>query len=160
MMTIVMSSSSSHSWLASSRADHHHPWPAHFNKHLPRIPKSLRRPSAFNANYHRSGPRRNRPRVKHHFEFDKYPLRVGHSHDSYRSSPVSGRNHDLAPVSGYNSVHGVHGHSSRQNGCDTAEGFKSGGETWQLPGCRRAVCAISLDGDWKVQEDRWVTFLC
>ena len=111
--------------------------------------------------------RRNRPRVKHHFEFDKYPLslRVGHSvsHDSIRSynSPVSGRNHDLAPVSGpsFNSVpHSSPGHSSGLKGCDTSEGFKSGGETWQLAGCRRAVCAISLDGAWKVQEDRWVGY--
>ena len=45
--------------------------------------------------------------------------------------------------------------SERQSaGCQTSQGFRRGGETWQLPGCRRAVCAITLGGGWVTQEDR------
>merc|ERR1712227_848266 len=38
-------------------------------------------------------------------------------------------------------------------GCQSADGFKPGGSTWSLPGCRRGVCAVSLDGTWVEQVD-------
>ena len=38
-------------------------------------------------------------------------------------------------------------------GCQTPSGFRRGGETWQMPGCRRGVCAITLGGGWQTQED-------
>lgn len=40
-------------------------------------------------------------------------------------------------------------------GCRLSDGrFYSGGQTWDLPGCGRGVCAKVLQGGWQVAEDR------
>ena len=42
------------------------------------------------------------------------------------------------------------------SGCHLSDGrFYVGGETWDLPGCGRGVCAKVLQGGWQVAEDRY-----
>ena len=157
---IITLSSSSRRWGSSNH--HLDPYYNSFHSSPPRIPKALREPSVFKKNYNRSGhQRRQYPRLIHHYAFEGFSMdhvkkenpslsfyrhNIGQQRDSESlarsrqslSSSLSGSRQSLSPSAG----------------CDTPGGFRQGGSTWQLPGCKRAVCAISLDGSWKTQEDR------
>jgi len=41
-----------------------------------------------------------------------------------------------------------------QPGCLTSGGFRSPGSSWQMPGCARGVCAVTLQGGWQPTEER------
>ena len=44
-------------------------------------------------------------------------------------------------------------------GCTTDDGrYYQGGDTWDMPGCARAVCAKVLEGGWQIAVDRFVSF--
>ena len=44
-------------------------------------------------------------------------------------------------------------------GCTTDDGrYYQGGDTWDMPGCARAVCAKVLEGGWQIAIDRFVSF--
>ena len=173
MSSSLSSSSPSRRWFpaqAQNIVRDYHPDPAwhrqnRFYKSAPRVPKSLRRPSVFRSNYDLSGPQRHpRPRVIQHFDFEKFPV------EGYRDNGVSLSHHPHKQI--YSQKHSVIQGSSKPNhlskpssqrqlvpgaggsgGCNTPEGFRQGGSTWQMSGCRRGVCAVTLDGSWKVQED-------
>ena len=180
VMSSSLSSSPSRRWYPSSLDNswHHQ---NRFYKSSPRVPKSLRRPSVFRTNYNLSGPQRHhRPRVIHHFDFEKFPVKGYRDNGASLSYPhkqiysekhtlIHGSvkpNHLSRPKSSSrpgSSLPTRPGSSSSQRqllsgggssgGCNTPEGFRSGGSTWQMSGCRRGVCAVTLDGSWKVQED-------
>ena len=150
---IISLSSSSRRWGSSN--EYLDPYYNRFHKSEPRIPKALRKPSVFRSNYNRSGhKRRQYPRLIHHYDFGGFPMKnmkeekssVSFHHQNtgqrHYSSFLAGSRQSLSPVGGGGA------------GCNTPRGFRAGGSTWQLPGCRRGVCAISLDGSWKPQEDR------
>ena len=40
-------------------------------------------------------------------------------------------------------------------GCTTDDGrYYQGGDTWNMPGCARGVCAKVLEGGWQIAVDR------
>ena len=39
-------------------------------------------------------------------------------------------------------------------GCLTSGGFRRPGSSWQMPGCARGVCAVTLQGGWQATEER------
>ena len=158
VIIIITLSSSSRRWGSSNY--HLDPYYNRFHSSPPRIPKALREPSAFKKNYNRSGHQRSQyPRLIHHYDFQGFPMDhvkkekptlTFHRHNTGQqrhSESLAGSRQSLS-----SSLAGSRQSSSA--GCDTPGGFRPGGSTWQLPGCRRAVCAISLDGSWKTQEDR------
>ena len=169
VMIIITISSSSRRWGSSNY--HLDPYYNRFHSSPPRIPKALREPSAFKKNYNRSGHQRSQyPRLIHHYDFQGFPMDhvkkekptlTFHRHNigqqRHSESPSGSRQSLPSSLAGSRQSLSPSLAGSRQSssaGCDTPGGFRPGGSTWQLPGCRRAVCAISLDGSWKTQEDR------
>ena len=146
---IISLSSSSRRWGSSNY--HLDPYFNRFHSSHPRTPKALREPSAFKKNYNRSGhQRRQYPRLIHHYEFEGFPM----DHFKKEKSSVTYQRLSKGQQRHSASMAGSRQSLSPSAGCDTPGGFRPGGSTWHLPGCRRGVCAISLDGSWKSQEDR------
>ena len=146
---IITISSSSRRWGSSNY--HLDPYYNSFHSSPPRIPKALREPSVFKKNYNRSGhQRRQYPRLIHHYAFEGFSM----DHFKNEMPSLSFYRHNIGQQRDSESLAGSRQSLSPSVGCDTPGGFRQGGSTWQLPGCRRAVCAISLDGSWKTQEDR------
>lgn len=108
-------------------------WLNRFNiPHSARAQKSLRGPSAFQANYEKTGfhrPERIKP-FKFNFQRGEKMF--------HQALPDQRPGQSVVRASG---------------GCDTPTGFRRGGDTWQLPGCRRATCAVTLSGGWQTEED-------
>ena len=108
-------------------------WLNRFNLPPPsaRAQKSLRGPSVFQANYRKTGfhsPEKIKP---YQFNFQK-GVKLFHQSLPRQASSVS---------------------EKQRGGCETVGGFRRGGETWQMGGCRRGTCAITLSGDWQTQVD-------
>ena len=97
--------------------------------------KSLRGPSVFQANYQKTGFHRHEKIKPFQFNFKK-GVRMFHQ-------SLPGKASSQSEV-----------RQSERGGCDTPGGFRRGGETWQMEGCRRGTCAITLSGGWQTQEDK------
>ena len=117
-----------------STANHHprdpYTWLNRFN--LPpssRDHRSVKGPSAFQANYEKTGFHKYEKIKPFQFNFHRGIRKFHQSLPKDRQSQGGGA------------------------GCQTPSGFRRGGETWQMPGCRRGVCAITLGGGWQTQED-------
>ena len=154
---IISISSSSRRWGSSNY--HLDPYFNRFHSSHPRTPKALREPSVFKKNYNRSGhQRRQYPRLITHYDFEGYPMdhfKKEKSSVTYQRLSIGQQRHSSSLVGSRQSLSPSQvKRQSPSAGCDTPGGFRPGGSTWQLPGCRRGVCAISLDGSWKTQEDR------
>ena len=109
-------------------------WLNRFNLPPSRNQKSLRGPSMFQANYQKTGFHRAEKIKPFQFNIERGVRRFKQELPQ-ESGPVAGRQGGRLP------------------GCETPSGLRRGGETWQLPGCRRGTCAITLSGGWEAQED-------
>ena len=119
-----------------SSASHHprdpYTWLNRFN--LPassRDHRSVKGPTVFTANYEKTGFHKDEKIKPFQFNFQRGIRKFHQSLPSERQTGGGGR-----------------------AGCETPSGWRRGGETWQLPGCRRGVCAITLGGGWVSQEDK------